>query len=188
MKAKKWVVLGVVVIIVVAFIAGTVASYNVLVNKNETVDEKYSVIQAQLQRRADLIPNLVATVKGYAAHEKEVFAAVSDARSKLSAASDLKELSEAQENLTVALNNLLAVAEAYPELKASENFKNLQEQLEGTENRIAVARNDYNSAAKTYNSSIKKFPTAIIASLFGFDEVDYFRAEAGAETAPDITF
>ncbi|MDO4742535.1 MAG: LemA family protein [bacterium] len=188
MKTKKWIVLGVVALIIVILISSIIGSYNGLVSKNETVDEKYAVIQSQLQRRADLVPNLVETVKGYAAHEKEVFAAVSDARAKLSAASNMKELSEAQENLTVALNNLLAVAEAYPELKANENFLNLQEQLEGTENRIAVARNDYNAAAKTYNSAIKKFPSVIIASIFGFDSVDYFRAEAGAETAPEVIF
>ena len=150
------------------------------------MDAAWSQIDVQLQRRHDLIPNLVATVKEYAAHEEEVFASVAEARSKLAGAASISEMAEADAELSSALSRLLAIAEAYPELKANQNFINLQDELAGTENRIATARRDYNQTARSYNTSIRRFPTNIIAGMFGFESVDYFEAsEAGRET-PDV--
>lgn len=189
MKNKKLlIILGVVALVVILLVSGIVGTYNSLVGLEATVDEKQAAISTQLQRRNDLIPNLVNTVKGYAAHEQEVYTAIADARSKLAGASSIEDLSEANGELSSALSRLLVVVENYPELKANENFIALQDQLEGTENRIAVARNDYNGAAKKYNTKIRKFPANIFAGIFGFEKVDYFEAEAGAENAPEVSF
>lgn len=147
-----------------------------------------SVVETQLQRRADLIPNLVNTVKGYASHEEDVFTAVADARTALSGAKTVDELNSAQSQLDSAVSRLLAIAESYPDLKANENFINLQDELAGTENRISVARQDYNNAAKEYNTKIQSFPASIIAGLFHFEKADYFTATAEAATAPAVDF
>ncbi len=172
-------------------------NYNSLVEKQQTVDQNWAEVENQYQRRADLIPNLVATVKGYAAHEENTFAKVTEARSKATSininADDLNDetlarFQEAQNELTGALKSLLAVTEAYPDLKANENFRDLQVQLEGTENRITVARGRYTEAVKDYNTSIKKFPTNIYAGWFGFEAKPQFKAAAGAETAPKVEF
>lgn len=172
-------------------------NYNSLVEKQQTVDQNWAEVENQYQRRADLIPNLVATVKGYASHEEGTFIKVTEARSKATSinidAENLNEetlarFQEAQNELTGALKSLLAVSEAYPDLKANENFRDLQVQLEGTENRITVARGRYTEAVKDYNTSIKKFPTMIYAGWFGFDAKPQFKAAAGAETAPKVEF
>lgn len=189
MKNKKvLVVLGVVALVIVLLVSSVVGTYNSLVKLEADLESKQATISTQLQRRSDLIPNLVNTVKGYAAHEEEVYTAIADARSKLAGADSVEDLSEANGELSAAISRLLVVVENYPELKANENFIALQDQLEGTENRIATARNDYNEAAKTYNTKIRKFPSNIFAGMFGFEKADYFEADAGAEVAPEVSF
>jgi LemA protein len=185
---KLLVVLGVIALVVVILVASIAGTYNSLVGLETAVEEKQAAISTQLQRRSDLIPNLVNTVKGYAAHEEEVYTAIADARSKLAGATTVEDMSEASGELSSALSRLLVVVENYPQLKANENFIALQDQLEGTENRIAVARNDYNEAAKKYNEKIRRFPANIFAGMFGFEKVDYFEAEAGADKAPEVNF
>ncbi len=188
----------------VALIVGMVAAcslsscnYNSLVEQRETVDQSWAEVETQYQRRADLIPNLVSTVKGYATHEEATLQKVVEARSKATSitlsADDLTEenlakYQQAQGELSGALKSLLAVTEAYPNLKANENFRDLQVQLEGTENRIATARTRYTQAVKDYNVAIKKFPTVIYASWFGFEPKPQFQAESGAEKAPEVKF
>lgn len=189
MKNKKSLTVGIIVaVIVIALIGSIVGSYNNLVKLRENVTSAQSVVETQLQRRADLIPNLVNTVKGYASHEEDVFTAVADARTALSGAKTVDELNSAQSQLDSAVSRLLAIAESYPDLKANENFINLQDELAGTENRISVARQDYNNAAKEYNTKIQSFPASIIAGLFHFEKVDYFTATAEAATVPAVDF
>ncbi len=172
-------------------------NYNSLVEQQQTVDETWAQVENQYQRRADLIPNLVNTVKGYTGHESETLIKVTEARAKATSITidpanldeeTLAKYQQAQSELSGALKSLLAVTEAYPDLKANENFMNLQTQLEGTENRIATERKRYTSAVKEYNTSIKKFPTVIYAGWFGFKEKPQFKAEAGAEKAPEVQF
>ena len=164
MKNKKSLTVGIIVAVIVIALIGSIAgSYNNLVKLRENVTSAQSVVETQLQRRADLIPNLVNTVKGYASHEEDVFTAVADARTALSGAKTVDELNSAQSQLDSAVSRLLAIAESYPDLKANENFINLQDELAGTENRISVARQDYNNAAKEYNTKIQSFPASIIA-------------------------
>lgn len=186
---KKGTIILIAVIAVIAIIAfSCVGTYNSLVAQRENVDTQYSAIETQLQRRIDLIPNIVNTVKGYAAHESEVFGAVSDARARLAGASTKEEAAEADSELTSAVSRLLMIAENYPDLKADTQFTALTDELAGTENRIAVARKDYNDAAKTYNTHIKTFPKVIIANLFGFEKAEYFEAAEGAKSAPQVNF
>lgn len=175
----------------------TSCNYNSLVEKRETVDESWAQVENVYQRRADLIPNLVETVKGYASHEKQTLEDVTAARAKATSvtidANNLDEASmqkfqQAQGELSSALSRLLAVTEAYPDLKANENFLNLQAQLEGTENRIAVERKRYTEAVREYNVSIKKFPTNIYAGWFGFESKPQFQAQEGADKAPQVKF
>ena len=189
MKNKKGLTVGIIVaVIVIALIGSIVGSYNNLVKLRENVTSAQSVVETQLQRRADLIPNLVNTVKGYASHEEDVFTAVADARAALSGAKTVDELNSAQSQLDSAVSRLLAIAESYPDLKANENFINLQDELAGTENRISVARQDYNDAAKEYNTKIQSLPASIIAGLFHFEKADYFTATAEAATVPAVDF
>lgn len=175
----------------------TSCNYNSLVEQQQAVDQSWAEVENQYQRRADLIPNLVATVKGYASHESETLEKVTEARAKATSinidANDLNEetlarFQQAQGELSQALKSLLAVTEAYPDLKANENFRDLQVQLEGTENRVTTARGRYTEAVATYNTSIKKFPTMIYAGWFGFKEKPQFKAEAGASQAPKVEF
>lgn len=175
----------------------TSCDYNSLVEKQESVESAWSQVENVYQRRADLIPNLVNTVKGYAAHEKETLEGVIEARSKATqitvSADDLseeniKKFQAAQGELQQALGKLLAITENYPDLKANENFRDLQAQLEGTENRITVERQKFNETVKVYNTSIRKFPTTIYAGWFGFKKKGYFEAQAGAEKAPEVQF
>ena len=172
-------------------------NYNALVEQEENVDKAWAEVDNQYQRRMDLIPNLVATVQGYVKHEEATLTSVVEARSKASSitlnANDLSEEALAnfqatQDELSRGLGRLMAVAESYPDLKANENFMALQDQIEGTENRIAVARRNFNEAAQEYNANIRKFPTVIYAGWFGFEKKPYFKAQAGAETAPRVQF
>ena len=190
---KKWIWIGVVAVVVIFFYA----TYNGFVNKEEGLKTAWSNVETQYQRRADLIPNLVNTVKGYAAHESQTFEAVTEARAKATSinlsADDLTpeklaEFQQAQAQVRSALGRLIAVSESYPDLKANQNFLELQAQLEGTENRINVARKDFNDTAKKYNTSLRRFPRNIVASMFGFEKRNYFEAEAGAEKAPKVEF
>lgn len=177
----------------------TGCGYNTLVEQREAVTSQWANVENQYQRRADLIPNLVATVQGYAKHENEVFTDIAEARGKLSGSpvidSSITEDPEAfaqyqkmQNQLGTSLGRLIAISEAYPELKANENFRDLQSQLEGTENRIATERKRYNDAARTYNVTRQKIPTVLVANIFGFKEKAYFTASEGAQKAPAVNF
>ena len=175
----------------------TSCNYNGLVEQQQQVDQSWAEVENQYQRRADLIPNLVNTVKGYATHESETLEKVVEARAMATPVTiepgDLNEenlarFQQAQNELSGALKSLLAVTEAYPDLKANENFKDLQVQLEGTENRVATARTRYTEAVRVYNTSIKKFPTTIYAGWFGFEAKPQFKAEEGANRAPEVSF
>ncbi|MDE7026248.1 MAG: LemA family protein [Paramuribaculum sp.] len=184
----------------VAFVACMSLSscnYNSLVEKQQQVESSWAEVENQYQRRSDLIPNLVSTVKGYAQHESKTLEAVTEARAKATSVTidptnlneeSLAKFQQAQGELSSALSRLLAVTENYPELKANENFRDLQAQLEGTENRVATARTRFTQVVADYNTSIKKFPTVIYASWFGFDAKPQFKAEAGAEKAPEVNF
>lgn len=185
MKSSTKIIVGIGIVLVLLFI-WVINGYNGLVAKNESVQTALSQIDNQLQRRNDLIPNLVETVKKYAAHESEVFTQVAEARSKLAGAATVEDMAQADAEVTSALSRLLAIAENYPELKANQNFIQLQDELAGTENRIAVARRDYNEVARDYNTSIRRFPTNIIAGMFGFERVEYFEASEDARRAPDV--
>ena len=188
-----------IIIIVVAVIAVIwgISGYNGLVSMDEGVQTKWADVETQYQRRADLIPNLVNTVKGYAAHESETLQAVVEARAKATSmnidpsnmsAEQIANFQKAQDGVSSALSRLLVTVEKYPDLKANENFKELQVQLEGTENRISVARRDYNEAARKYNTTLRSFPKNILAGMFGFEKKAYFEAQEGSEQAPTVQF
>lgn len=179
---------GIIVIIVLAVIAYIWLTYNSLVTLRERIKEAISGIDVQLKRRTDLIPNLVETVKGYAKHEKEVFENVTKARSAMMKADTLSDKAEADNMLTGALKTLFAVAEAYPTLQASENFKSLQEELSDTENKISYSRQFYNSNVLAYNTKIKMFPSSLIAGQFGFTEKEFFETEEAEKKPVKVTF
>jgi LemA protein len=176
--------------LVLAFIIGSmcVGAYNRMITEREAVDKAWAQVENVLQRRADLIPNLVETVKGYAAHEKEVFENVAAARARLAGATTPQEAENANAGLTSALGRLLAIAENYPQLKANENFIRLQDELAGSENRIATERMRYNEAVRSYNTLIKRFPGNIVAGIFTFGQKDYFEAAPGSKEAPKVKF
>lgn len=193
-KNKGWIIAGVVIL---ALVLWGVSGYNSLVGMDEEVNGRWANVETQYQRRSDLVPNLVSTVKGYATHEKSTLEAVMAARSQATQVKidpsnctpqQLAAYQKAQGDVTTALGKLLAISENYPQLKANENFLELQSQLEGTENRINVARKDFNDAAKKFNMSIRRFPKSIIASMCGFEKRSYFEAEAGADKAPKVEF
>jgi LemA protein len=175
----------------------TGCGYNKMVDMEEQVTSQWSQVENVYQRRADLIPNLVNTVRGYASHEQETFVEVIEARSKATAVNvdadnlspqSIEQFNQAQQGLTSALSRLMVVVEQYPDLKANQNFLDLQAQLEGTENRIAVERRRFNEVAQTYNAYIRKFPQLIYAGWFGFENKDYFEASEGSERAPEVQF
>lgn len=195
MKKNKGLIITIVVIALVAIWG--ISSYNGLVSMDENVSNQWANVETQYQRRSDLIPNLVNTVKGYAKHESQTLEAVMAARSQATQVKidpsnctpqQLAAYQKAQGDVTTALGKLLAITENYPDLKANQNFLELQSQLEGTENRINVARKDFNDTAKKYNTSLRRFPRNIIASMCGFEKRNYFEAEAGAEKAPKVEF
>lgn len=186
---KKGLIVVIVIVVILLIVGGTlIGSYNGLVSAQESLQKTASDIDTQLQRRNDLIPNLVNTVKGYAAHEEEVFTAVADARARMAGAESIEEKSAANSDVESALSRLLVVAEAYPELQANQNFINLQDELAGTENRIQVARTRYNEEAQTYNQKVRSFPTSILAGMFGFEPATYFEAPESAKEAPVVDF
>ena len=194
MKNKTlWIVLGVVAVVVV----WVVSSYNTLVGKQERVSEAWANVETVYQRRADLIPNLVATVKGYAAHEEQTLMAVTEARAKSTSLNidpttatpeQMAEWTKTQNEVGSAIGRLIAISESYPDLKANQNFMDLQKQLEGTENRISTERREYNQQVRDFNASIRRFPTNLIASMFGFEKMEMFEAQEGAEVAPVVAF
>lgn len=196
---KALVVVGIILVIVFALYRFFAGNFNSIVEKDEAVSAQWAEVQNQYQRRMDLIPNLVSTVKGYASHEEDVFTKVAEARSRAGGTVNVdsstlddpeafKKYQQAQDSLGASLQRLLVVSEQYPELKANENFKDLQSQLEGTENRITVARGRYNDAARSYNVFIRQFPRSIIANMNGFRVKSYFEASSEAQSAPKVEF
>lgn len=194
MKNKGlWIILGIVAVVVIWAVSG----YNSLVSNEENVGKAWANVESAYQRRSDLIPNLVNTVKGYAQHEQKTLQDVVEARSKAtsirvdastSTPEQMQQWIEAQQEVGSALGRLIAISESYPQLRANENFLALQTQLEGTENRIKTERDRYNEAVKEFNVKIRRFPTNILASMFGFERREMFEAEAGAEIAPEVQF
>jgi len=182
-------VVGGVALLILLILGGTLTGqYNRIVTQNEQIDSAWAQVENVLQRRADLIPNLVETVKGYAAQEREVFEKVAEARSRLAGAAGPREAAAANAGLTSALGRLLAIAEAYPTLKSNENFMRLQDELAGTENRITFERRRYNDVVRAYNTNIKRFPSILVARGFGFGEREYFEAEEGSKEVPKVKF
>ncbi len=182
------VMVGALAFIILVIVIWFIGTYNSLVSADMTVNEKWSQVENQYQRRADLIPNLVETVKGYASHEKTVMEEVTRARSQWASAKTPDEKIKAADQMDTAISRLMVVVENYPQLKASDNFVALQAQLEGTENRVTVARMDYITAVKDYNVKIKKIPTSIVAGVYGFQDKPLFEAEKGTEKAPKVNF
>ncbi len=194
---KIWIVLAVIAVLLLLAYSSVKSSYNNMVTMEEGVTAQWSQVENVYQRRSDLIPNLVSTVKGYADFEKETLTQVIEARAKATSvnvnpskldAQSLQNFQDAQSGLSSALSRLMVVVEKYPDLKANQNFLDLQAQLEGTENRITVERQKFNQSAQTYNTFIRTFPKNIFAGMFGFEKKAYFEAEKGAEKAPQVKF
>lgn len=178
-----------VILAIVIIVGGMFASkYNKLVKLDNEVDNAFAQVQVAVKRRADLIPNLVETVKGYASHEEETLTKITEARSQVNNASNPEELAQADANLTEQIRNLNVSVEAYPELKANQNFLDLQAQLEGTENRISTERRRYNETVKEYNQTVRSFPMNLFAGIMGFDKKQYFEAAPNEQDAPDVKF
>ena len=197
MKKKGLITVIIIVVVILAIYAWIKGAYNGMVQRQESVEAQWAQVENVYQRRADLVPNLVATVKGYANHEESTLTAVIEARAKATSITidptniepdDLAKFQAAQDELSGALNRLLVSVEQYPDLKANENFLALQSQLEGTENRITVERQKFNDSARNYNQYIRMFPRNIIANMFDFEKVGYFKAAAGSEVAPKVEF
>lgn len=193
----KTITIGAILFIVILLFAGGCSSYNGMVDADQAVSKQWGQVESQYQRRSDLIPNLVSTVKGYAAHESGTLEKVTEARAKAGSITltadeltpeNMARFQQAQNELSGALKSLLAVSEAYPDLKANENFLDLQKQLEGTENRIATERMRFNEAVEKYNLKVLRFPGNIWAGIFGFDRKDMFKADEGAQNAPKVSF
>lgn len=194
---KTWIILAVIAVIVVVIYSSVKGTYNTMVTMDEGVSASWAQVENVYQRRADLIPNLVNTVKGYASHEQETLQGVIEARAKATSVSlnadnlnpeALQQFQQAQDGLSSALSRLMVVVERYPDLKANQNFLDLQAQLEGTENRITVERRKFNESAQAFNTYVRSFPKNIYANIFGFEKKAYFSAEAGAEKAPVVNF
>ena len=196
-KSILWIVFGGLLLIVLIFGGCSVSKYNTMVELNQNVEQTWGNVQNYYQRRADLVPNLVSTVKGAAAHEANTLQAVTDARAKVGSINitadnlteeTLKQYQEAQNELTQAMKSVMMVAESYPNITGTQNFRDLQVQLEGAENRIATARMDYTKAVSEYNTAVQSFPGNIVASLFGFEKKPQFAADASAQPAPKVEF
>jgi len=194
---KSWIVIIVIVVVLIGFYSMFKGTYNNMVTKGESVDAQWSQVENVYQRRADLIPNLVNTVKGYATHEKETLEGVVEARAKATSVNidasnltpqSMQAFQKAQDGLSGALSKLMVVVEKYPDLKANQNFLDLQAQLEGTENRIAVERKKFNEKVREYNTYIKTFPNNLYAGMFGFTQKPYFKAAQGSDKAPEVKF
>ncbi len=194
---KTWIIIAIIALLVIIGYSSFKNSYNSMVTMEENVNGKWAQVENVYQRRADLIPNLVNTVKGYASHERETLEGVIEARAKATSVNvnadqltpeTFAQFQQAQEGLSSALSRLMVVVERYPDLKANQNFIELQAQLEGTENRIAVERMKFNEATQNYNTYIKVFPKNLLASMFGFEKKPYFQAAEGSEQAPEVQF
>jgi len=194
---KSWIIIIVIVVVLIGLYSMFKGTYNNMVTKSEGVDAQWSQVENVYQRRADLIPNLVNTVKGYATHEKETLEGVVEARAKATSVNidasnltpqSMQAFQQAQDGLSGALSKLMVVVEKYPDLKANQNFLDLQAQLEGTENRIAVERKKFNETVRVYNTYIKTFPNNIFAGMFGFAQKPYFKSAQGSEKAPEVKF
>ena len=195
MKRKGWIILAVAAVLVIGTYSWLKGSYNDMVLRREAATAQLGNVENQYQRRMDLIPNLVNTVKGYASHEQNTLGEVVEARAQatqtridVNDAAAMARFAQAQGELSSALSRLMAISESYPDLKASQNFRDLQTQLEGTENRIAVERRKYNEAAQSFNTYVKMFPRNLLADMFGFAPLNYFEAQQGAEKAPEVQF
>lgn len=191
MHRNVWIILGIIAILAVMIFSSFIGSYNSLQIMDEQINGQWAQVENQLKRRNDLIPNLVETVKGYAAHEKAVFTNIAEARSKLSGAmnsNDVKAIQNSNNELTGALSRLLLVVERYPQLKADKSFTALQDELAGTENRLAVARMDYNESVKALNSKIRTFPTSIVAAVSGIKSREYFEINEAEKAVPQVKF
>lgn len=183
-SALYWVI-GIIVVIGLLFF---VSKYNSLVKGEESIEGSWAQVENQLQRRFDLIPNLVETTKGYAAYEEQIFTDIANARTKYGGASTVSEQAEVSNELTSALNRLLVIVENYPDLKANKQFIQLMDELAGTENRLAVARQDYNEVVRSFNSDVRTFPGNVVAGILGIEKKNYFEATEGAETTPTVDF
>lgn len=191
MKHKTGDIIGIIIVVIIALFISFFSIKNNLVDLREEVEMQQSQIETNLQRRSDLIPNLVETVKGYVSHENEVFTSIAEARAKLAESinnGNISDINEANASLDSSLGKLIAIAEDYPELKASEQFIALQDELAGTENRISVARQYYNEKVRNYNATVQKFPTSIVASISGFYPMEYFEADDRAYDVPQVSF
>ena len=195
MKRKGWIILAVAAVLVIGTYSWLKGSYNDMVLRREAATAQLGNVENQYQRRMDLIPNLFNTVKGYASHEQNTLSEVVEARAQatqtridVNDAAAMARFAQAQGELSSALSRLMAISESYPDLKASQNFRDLQTQLEGTENRIAVERRKYNEAAQSFNTYVKMFPRNLLADMFGFAPLNYFEAQQGAEKAPEVQF
>ncbi|MFW5724844.1 MAG: LemA family protein [Bacteroidota bacterium] len=195
--SKKWITIGVIILVAVVLYSSVRGGYNSLVTMEEAVEGQWAQVENVYQRRADLIPNLVNTVRGFAAHERETLEAVVDARSRATSVNidpdnlspeSLQQFEQAQQGLSSALSRLMVVVERYPEIKANQNFLELQAQLEGTENRIANERRKFSEMVQEYNTHIRRFPATLYASVFGFERKAYFEANPGADVAPVVEF
>ena len=191
MNKTGWIILGVAALLVVMIFGAFIGTYNSLQLMDENVNSKWAQVDNQLKRRNDLIPNLVATVKGYAAHEKSLFTEIAESRAKLGGAmnkNDMKAIQQSNSDLSNALSRLLVVVERYPDLKADKQFINLQDELAGTENRLAVARKDYNDSVQLLNAKIRTFPTSIIAGMIGIKSREYFNTPESEKKVPEVKF
>ena len=188
MKRGLLAVGGIFLVVVLMGSCASVGRYNGFVTANEQIDSAWAQVENVLQRRSDLIPNLVATVQGFAEQEREIFTQVAEARSRLSGAAPPAEAANANAGLTSALGRLLAISENYPQLRSNENFIRLQDELAGTENRIAVERQRYNDSVRVYRTDIRRFPGNLFAGVFGFDDREYFEADEGAAEVPEVAF
>lgn len=182
------IIFGVLLVLLIVGVGGGISTYNSIITAEEKISSSYADIDTQLQRRADLIPNLINTVKGYMKHEQEIIDSITESRERLLSADNMQDRAQASDELSAALSQFNVVVENYPDLKSNTNFIQLQDELAGTENRIATARRDYNQAVKDYNTKIKRFPGVIIARMIGCEKAEYFEAAAGSTEVPSVNF